>query len=99
MEAGITTDKGVTASAMIPSGASTGEREAVELRDGDKNRYNGKEVLKAVGAVNGEIRNAVTGKEFASQSELDRLLIEPISRKAMSTRPYSLTVWSTTDCT
>lgn len=76
VEAEITTDKGMNASAMVPSGASTGEREAVELRDGDKSRYNGKGVLKAVGAVNGEIRSAVIGREIASQNELDRLLID-----------------------
>jgi len=56
--------------AGVPSGASTGEREALELRDGDKSRYLGKGVRKAVGHVNGEIASAVKVKEF-SQRQLD----------------------------
>ena len=52
------------AGAMVPSGASTGEREALELRDGDKGRYLGKGVRKAVAHVNGELASAVTGKTF-----------------------------------
>jgi enolase len=55
----------------VPSGASTGEREALELRDGDKSRYLGKGVRKAVANVNGEIRDHVLGTEFESQRELD----------------------------
>lgn len=62
--------------AAVPSGASTGSREAVELRDGDPARYLGKGVLKAVANVNGEIRGAVVGTAFADQAELDRCLIE-----------------------
>lgn len=61
--------------AICPSGASTGEKEAVELRDGDKKRYNGKGVLKAVDHVNNNIRNATAGRSFASQQELDNFLI------------------------
>ncbi len=60
----------------VPSGASTGEHEAVELRDGDKARYGGKGVLKAVSNVNGEIRKAVKGKDALMQGELDQLLID-----------------------
>jgi hypothetical protein len=52
------------AARAVPSGASTGEREALELRDGDKKRYLGKGVLKAVANVNGELAKAVTGSEF-----------------------------------
>jgi len=59
----------------VPSGASTGEHEAVELRDGDKSRYLGKGVLKAVANVNGEIRKAVKGKDALRQGALDQLLI------------------------
>jgi len=61
---------------MVPSGASTGEREACELRDGDKKRYNGKGVLKAVGNVNGIIAESIKGKDFTAQQELDEFLIK-----------------------
>ncbi|WP_141313623.1 phosphopyruvate hydratase [Streptomyces spinoverrucosus] len=63
-------------SAGVPSGASTGTREAVELRDGDRARYNGQGVLTAVGHVNGEIAQALTGRTFATAAEIDRALIE-----------------------
>ncbi len=62
--------------AAVPSGASTGEHEAVELRDGDKSRYMGKGVLKAVNNVNGEIKKAIKGKDALRQGELDQLLID-----------------------
>jgi enolase len=62
--------------AAVPSGASTGEHEAVELRDGDKSRYMGKGVLKAVNNVNTEIRKAVKGKDALMQGELDQIMIE-----------------------
>jgi len=62
--------------AIVPSGASTGEREAVELRDGDKSRFQGKGVLKAVENVNKTISENIVGKEFGSQEELDKTLIE-----------------------
>ncbi|MFA5143341.1 MAG: phosphopyruvate hydratase [Candidatus Omnitrophota bacterium] len=62
--------------AAVPSGASTGEHEAVELRDGDKSRYMGKGTLKAVANVNGEIKKAIKGKDALKQGELDQLLIE-----------------------
>ncbi len=62
--------------AIVPSGASTGEREAVELRDGDKSRFKGKGVQKAVDNVNVEIAKAITGKQFESQKELDNTLIK-----------------------
>ncbi|MEV8609328.1 phosphopyruvate hydratase [Amycolatopsis sp. NPDC051373] len=61
--------------AAVPSGASTGTREAVELRDGDKSRYHGKGVRKAVDAVNGEIAEAVTGLDAEAQADVDRALI------------------------
>jgi enolase len=62
--------------AAVPSGASTGEREALELRDGDAKRYGGKGVLKAVANINGEIAAAIVGREFADQRALDDRLIE-----------------------
>jgi enolase len=72
----ITLSDGTTARAGVPSGASTGSREAVELRDGDGARYNGKGVLKAVGSVNGEIAEAITKRNFADLAELDQAMIE-----------------------
>ena len=62
--------------AAVPSGASTGSREAIELRDGDKGRYLGKGVTKAVDAVNGEIADAVTGFDALDQTALDTAMIE-----------------------
>jgi enolase len=67
---------GTVGHAAVPSGASTGKHEAVELRDGDKTRYGGKGVLKAVGHVNGPIAAALTGKAAADQVEIDRTLID-----------------------
>src|SRR5690349_21935673 len=61
--------------AAVPSGASTGQREALELRDGDKRRYLGKGVSKAVANVNGEIAHALVGRE-ADQGAIDRSMIE-----------------------
>ncbi len=65
-----------SAAPRCPSGASTGEHEAIELRDGDKSRYLGKGVLKAVANVNGEIARAVTGLDASDQRALDRRMIE-----------------------
>lgn len=76
VEADVTLKSGVTGRASVPSGASTGEREAVELRDGDKQRYGGKGVGKAVNNVNTEIRGALTGKDARDQAGLDRMMIE-----------------------
>ncbi len=67
---------GVVGSAMVPSGASTGEREAIELRDGDKSRYLGKGVLKAVANVNTTIRDAVIGIDATDQKALDQKMID-----------------------
>ena len=66
---------GALGRAAVPSGASTGEHEAVELRDGDKNRYLGKGVLKAVGHVRGEIRDLLIGRDVLDQAGIDRALI------------------------
>ena len=76
LEADVTLADGTTARAGVPSGASTGTREAVELRDGDKARYLGKGVLKAVANANGALAEALTGVEFADQRALDARMIE-----------------------
>ncbi len=75
VEATVVLEDGSCGHAMVPSGASTGEREATELRDGDKKRYLGKGTLKAVENVNKTIASQVTGKCFANQQELDYFLI------------------------
>lgn len=75
VEADLTLEDGTQARAMVPSGASTGEREATELRDGDPGRYNGKGVLKAVENVNTTIAGALVGKELSGQRELDYRMI------------------------
>src|SRR5574343_1980273 len=75
IEVEVTTDNGVMGRASVPSGASTGENEALELRDGDKSRFGGKGVLKAVDNVNKIITEKIIGKEF-TQKELDEFLIE-----------------------
>jgi enolase len=75
IEADVYLADGSMGRAAVPSGASTGEHEAVELRDGDKARYLGKGTLKAVGHVNGEIAAALHGKDASQQSEIDRIMI------------------------
>jgi len=69
-------DTGVMASASVPSGASTGENEALELRDGDKNRYGGKGVLKAVANVNDKIASHLIGEDVTDQSKIDKMMID-----------------------
>ena len=76
VEADVHVEGGAVGRAAVPSGASTGELEANELRDGDKSRYLGKGVLKAVGHVNGAIAKAVTGLDAAEQHTLDRKMID-----------------------
>ena len=75
VEVDMTLDNNITRTASVPSGASTGSREALELRDNDKKRYNGKGVLNAVRNVNEVIRPALLGKH-ADQASVDKLLIE-----------------------
>jgi enolase len=75
VEVDLVLDGGALGRAAVPSGASTGQREALELRDGDKRRYLGKGVAKAVGNVNGEIAAALEGRE-ADQRAVDRFLVE-----------------------
>ena len=76
VEADVLLESGVMGRAAVPSGASTGEKEAVELRDGDKARYLGKGVLQAVENVNTEICEAIIGLDAAEQAFIDRTLIE-----------------------
>jgi enolase len=76
VEAEVFLNGGASARAIVPSGASTGEHEAVELRDGDEQQYKGKGVLKAVAHVNGEIAEALAGMDAAEQRQLDAKLIE-----------------------
>ena len=76
VEADVLLESGVIGRAAVPSGASTGSREAIELRDGDKQRYLGKGVLKAVENVNTEICEAIIGLDATEQSFIDKMLIE-----------------------
>ena len=76
VEAEVTLDSGAFGRAAVPSGASTGTREAVELRDGDQQRYGGKGVLKAVEHVNTVLKAALLGRDARQQGEIDRRMIE-----------------------
>ncbi len=76
VEVDVILDNGIVGRAAVPSGASTGEREALELRDQDKSRFLGKGVLKAVNNVNTELRSALIGFETGKQKELDYKMIE-----------------------
>ncbi|MBI3904953.1 MAG: phosphopyruvate hydratase, partial [Pseudomonas fluorescens] len=76
VEADVLLDNGIIGSACAPSGASTGSREALELRDGDKSRYLGKGVLKAVGNINGPIRDLLKGMDPSDQKALDLAMIK-----------------------
>ena len=75
VEAYVILENGVMGRSAVPSGASTGEREAVELRDGDKSRYLGKGVLNAVAAVSGELCDAVVGMDASEQTAIDEKMI------------------------
>ncbi|MGB0466156.1 MAG: phosphopyruvate hydratase [Pontibacterium sp.] len=75
VEADVILASGVVGSACAPSGASTGSREALELRDGDKSRYLGKGVRNAVAAINGDIRDALMGKDATDQRALDNIML------------------------
>src|SRR5689334_20896477 len=75
IEVDVVLEDGSLGRAAVPSGASTGAHEAVELRDGDKARYAGKGVQKAIAAVNGEIFDALGGMDAESQSKIDETMI------------------------
>jgi enolase len=72
----VTLSSGVVGQAAVPSGASTGAKEAIELRDNDAKRYGGKGVLKAVEHINGELRQSLLGKDPAAQEEIDSIMID-----------------------
>ena len=76
VEAKVELDNGVTAKASVPSGASTGIHEAWEMRDGDKKRYDGKGVLKAVNNVNTKINKALVGMDATKQELIDEAMIK-----------------------
>jgi enolase len=76
VEAEVLLDSGAVGRALVPSGASTGAHEAVELRDGDKSRYGGKGVLKAVANVEGEIFDALSGMDPTEQVKIDEMMID-----------------------
>lgn len=76
VEVDVFLENGISGRAAVPSGASTGKFEAVELRDGDKNRYNGKGVLKAVQNVNDKINKVLKGLNINDQSKIDKVMIE-----------------------
>src|SRR5947208_5513492 len=75
VEADVYLADGSMGRAAVPSGASTGEHEAVELRDGDKGRYLGKGSLKAVAHINGEIAAALHGRDASNQADVDHAMI------------------------
>src|SRR5512145_339349 len=76
VEVEVVLEGGAMGRAAVPSGASTGEREAMELRDGDKSRFLGKGVLKAVAAVNDQLSAEVLGEDALDQALVDRLMID-----------------------
>src|SRR5690242_21681367 len=76
IEVDVVLSSGVMGRAAVPSGASTGAREAIELRDGDKSRYLGKGVLKAVANVNGEIKKLLVGRDAGDQAAIDQAMIQ-----------------------
>ena len=76
LEVEVTLDNGTKGKAAVPSGASTGKLEALELRDGDSKRYDGKGVLKAVNNVNSFLRTKLEGFEITEQKKIDQTMIE-----------------------
>ena len=84
IEVEVTTESGAFGRAMVPSGASTGEREALELRDGDKSRFGGKGVLKAVENVNEKIAEAIIGLDVTDLNIIDQIMIEADGTKDKS---------------
>src|SRR5512137_2477377 len=76
LEVDVFLESGAFGRAAVPSGASTGEREALELRDGDKSRYLGKGVLKAVDNVNNEIADEIMGMDVTDQAGIDKKMLD-----------------------
>src|SRR5262249_26238677 len=98
VEVDVVLEDGALGRAAVPSGASTGAHEAVELRDGDKKRYFGKGVRKAVAAVNGEIFDAIGGMDAEDQAKIDETMIALDGRpnRARPGAHASLGVWRAT---
>jgi enolase len=86
VECDVLLESGTMGRAAVPSGASTGSREAIELRDGDKGRYGGKGVLRAVEHINTEISESVLGLDSSEQSFLDKTLIDLDSARTRRSR-------------
>ena len=84
VEVDVTLENGIKARAAVPSGASTGEREAIEMRDGDKTRFNGKGVLNAVNNVNEKIRPVVIGMDVFNQEAIDSVMLKLDGTKTKS---------------
>lgn len=93
VEVELTLEKDVMGRAIVPSGASTGVHEALELRDGDAKRYGGKGTLKAVNNVNTTIKNAIVGKEYKTVRELDQLLLSLDGTKNKSNLGANAILW------
>ena len=94
-------DSGIIGVAMVPSGASTGEREAFELRDNDRKRYHGKGVLKAVGNVKQKIATALKGIEVHKQNYIDQLMIAldgTPNKKNLGSKRYSFSLTCCCTC-
>ena len=87
VEVDIVTDEEVLGRAAVPSGASTGAHEAVELRDGDKKRYLGKGTVNAVANINGPIQKALVGHDATLQAKIDRILIDTRRSAVVVPRP------------
>ena len=76
IEAEVVTENGIVGRAAVPSGASTGVHEAMEMRDGDKAKYMGRGVLKAVENINNEINDALVGEYVFDQNDIDRIMLD-----------------------
>ena len=93
VEAEVVLQSGAFGRAAVPSGASTGAHEAVELRDGDKKRFGGKGVLKAVENVNDKIYDALAGMDAEDQIEIDNAMIELIIKESSALMQFWLFQW------
>ena len=89
VEVDVTLEDGTLGRASVPSGASTGAHEAVEKRDADKKRYNGKGVLNAVAAVNGELADALVGFDVSKQASIDACLLTSNPTNASANSPLT----------
>ena len=81
LEVCVTLENGIKGVSAVPSGASTGQHEACELRDGDKSRYGGKGVLSAMNNVNTQLNNALTGFQVEDQNDIDELIEKKLDKE------------------